>query len=75
MSMSVVFMILSTMLVWIMVPGIAIFYSGFVPHRDVTRILFDSFLMFGLAGLLWIIVGFSASFEGDNLGLILVISF
>ncbi len=70
MSMSVVFMILSTMLVWIMVPGIAIFYSGFVPHRDVTRILFDSFLMFGLAGLLWIIVGFSASFEGDNLGLI-----
>ncbi|WP_195701543.1 ammonium transporter [Companilactobacillus futsaii] len=68
--MNLVFMILSIMLVWIMVPGIAVFYSGFVPHRDVTRILFDSFLMFGLAGLLWIIIGFSASFEGDNLGLI-----
>lgn len=68
--MNVVFMILSTMLVWIMVPGIAVFYSGFVPHRDVTRILFDSFLMFGLAGLLWIAIGFPISFEGNNFGLI-----
>lgn len=66
--MNVVFMILSTMLVWIMVPGIAVFYSGFVPQKDVTRILFDSFLMFGLAGLLWIAIGFSMSFEGNNFG-------
>ncbi|MQS77406.1 ammonium transporter, partial [Lactobacillus halodurans] len=34
--MNEVFMILSAILVWIMVPGIAVFYSGFVPHRDVT---------------------------------------
>lgn len=53
-----------------MVPGIAIFYSGFVPKRDVTRILFDSFLMFGVAGLLWIVIGFSASFEGNIFGVI-----
>lgn len=70
MNMNVVFMILSTILVWIMVPGIAIFYSGFVPRRDVTRILFDSFLMFGLAGLLWIAIGFPISFEGNNFGII-----
>ncbi|MQS76913.1 ammonium transporter [Lactobacillus halodurans] len=68
--MNALFMILSAILVFIMVPGIAIFYSGFVPKRDVTRILFDSFLMFGIAGLLWIIIGFSASFEGNNFGLI-----
>lgn len=68
--MNVVFMILSTMLVWIMVPGIAVFYSGFVPHRDVTRILFDSFLMFGIAGLLWVAIGFPISFEGNTLGII-----
>ncbi|WP_119325359.1 ammonium transporter [Companilactobacillus musae] len=68
--MNEVFMILSAILVWIMVPGIAVFYSGFVPHRDVTRILFNSFLMFGLAGLLWIAVGFPISFEGNNFGII-----
>lgn len=68
--MNTVFMILSTILVWLMIPGIAIFYSGFVPTRDVNRILFDSFLMFGLAGLLWILIGFSMSFEGDFWGII-----
>jgi len=70
MTMNIVFMILSSILVWLMVPGIAVFYSGFVPHKDVTRILFNSFLMFGLAGLLWIVIGFSVSFEGNTLGII-----
>lgn len=64
------FMIVAIILVWIMVPGIAVFYSGFVPQKDVNRILFNSFLMFGLAGLLWIVVGFSVSFEGNFLGII-----
>lgn len=68
--MNVVFMILSAILVWLMVPGIAVFYSGFVPKRDVTRILFDSFLMFGVAGLLWIAIGFPIAFEGNNFGFI-----
>ncbi len=63
-------MILSTILVWLMVPGIAIFYSGFVPQKDVTRILFASFLMFGLSGLMWMVIGFSLSFEGNFLGVI-----
>lgn len=64
------FMVLAIMLVWIMVPGIAVFYSGFVPEKDVNRILFNSFLMFGIAGLLWVAIGFSASFEGNFLGII-----
>jgi len=68
--MSIVFMILATLLVWVMTPGIAVFYGGFVPKKDISRILFDSFLMFGLAGLMWILIGYSASFEGDHLGII-----
>lgn len=63
-------MILATLLVWVMTPGIAVFYGGFVPKSNITRILFDSFLMFGIAGLMWILVGYSASFEGNHLGLI-----
>jgi len=63
-------MILAIILVWIMVPGIAVFYSGFVPQKDVTRILFASFLMFGLSGLLWIVIGFSMSFTGNVFGII-----
>jgi len=70
MMMNIVFMILSIILVWVMVPGIAVFYSGFVPKQDVTRILFSSFLMFGLAGILWIVIGFPVTFEGNHLGII-----
>lgn len=62
-------MLLSTMLVWIMVPGIAVFYSGFVPKRDVTRILFNTFIMFGIAGMMWLIIGFPVTFENSNLGI------
>lgn len=68
--MNVVFMLLSTMLVWLMVPGIAVFYSGFVPKRDITRILFNTFIMFGVAGLLWIVVGFALTFGTSHLGVI-----
>lgn len=68
--MNVLFMLLSTILVWIMVPGIAVFYSGFVPKRDMTRILFNTFIMFGIAGLMWIVVGFPLTFENSNLGLL-----
>lgn len=63
-------MILATLLVWVMTPGIAVFYGGFVPQNNITRILFDSFLMFGIAGLMWVLVGYSASFEGNHFGII-----
>lgn len=63
-------MVLATLLVWIMTPGIAVFYGGFVPKSNITRILFDSFLMFGIAGLMWILVGYSAAFEGNHFGII-----
>lgn len=68
--MNVGFMILATLLVWLMTPGIAAFYAGFVPEKNVTKILFDSFMMFGVAGLLWIAVGYSMSFDGNSLGII-----
>ena len=68
--MDIVFLILATLLVWVMTPGIAVFYGGFVPERDIKRILFDSFLMFGVAGLLWIMIGYSMSFDGDHFGVI-----
>ncbi|MQS52755.1 ammonium transporter [Companilactobacillus mishanensis] len=68
--MNIVFMLLSTILVWLMVPGIAVFYSGFVPKRDITRILFNTFLMFGIAGLMWIVVGFPLTFGTSKLGII-----
>lgn len=68
--MNVLFMLLSILLVWIMIPGIAIFYSGFVPKRDVSRILFDIFLMFGIAGLMWLVIGFPVAFDGNTFGII-----
>ncbi|WP_125771930.1 ammonium transporter [Companilactobacillus furfuricola] len=64
------FMILSILLVWVMTPGIAAFYGGFIPRKDTTKMLFEIFLMFGVIGLLWFMIGYPLSFEGNNFGII-----
>lgn len=64
------FMILSVLLVWVMTPGIAVFYGGFIPQKDTTKMLLEIFLMFGVVGLLWFVVGYPLSFEGNEFGII-----
>ncbi|WP_048705238.1 ammonium transporter [Companilactobacillus ginsenosidimutans] len=64
------FMILSVLLVWVMTPGIAIYYGGFIPAKDRTKMLLEIFLMFGVVGLLWFTIGYPLSFLGNNFGII-----
>ena len=64
------FMILAVLLVWVMTPGIAVFYGGFIPSKDRTKMLLEIFLMFGLIGLLWFAIGYPLSFEGNTYGII-----
>ena len=58
--------LLSAALVALMTPGLAFFYGGLVRRKNVLSIMMQSFISMGL----WVLVGFSLSFSGDNWGII-----
>lgn len=65
-----VFMIISTLLVFIMTPGLAFFYGGLVEKKNSLTIMLQVFLAIGVVGLLWIFGGFSLVFGKDIHGII-----
>jgi len=63
-----VFMFLATMMVWIMTPGIALFYGGMVKSKNVLNTAMHSFMPMAVISILWVLVGYSLSFsEGNSL--------
>ena len=66
----VAFMILSTVLVLIMTPGLAFFYGGLVERKNALTIMFQVFIAIGVVALLWIFGGFSLVFGDDIAGII-----
>ncbi|MFB9769601.1 ammonium transporter [Lactiplantibacillus modestisalitolerans] len=64
------FLILSSILVFFMTPGLAFFYGGLVSKRNVVNTLLSVFMICGLAILLWILVGYTLSFSGDFGGVV-----
>ncbi|WP_220728781.1 ammonium transporter [Apilactobacillus xinyiensis] len=67
---STVFMFLASILVLFMTPGLAFFYGGLVSRKNVVNTMLSVFFITGIAILLWILVGYSLSFEGDYYGII-----
>lgn len=67
---NVSFMILSTILVLFMTPGLAFFYGGLVSKRNVVNTMLSVYVLTGVAILLWVIVGYSMSFEGNIAGFV-----
>jgi Amt family ammonium transporter len=61
------FMIVSSAMVMLMVPGLALFYGGLVQRRNVLSTTMHSFVLLGIASVLWAVVGYSIAF-GDDLG-------
>jgi Amt family ammonium transporter len=57
-------------LVLFMTPGLAFFYGGFVRTKNVLATIMQSFIVMGLVGVLWIVVGYSLAFGPDQGGLI-----
>ncbi|MBP3888902.1 MAG: ammonium transporter [Cellulosilyticum sp.] len=66
----VAFMIISTVLVLIMTPGLAFFYGGLVERRNSLTMMFQSFIAIGIVPILWIFGGFSLVFGDDIWGII-----
>ena len=60
-------MLISTGLVTLMIPGLALFYGGMVRVKSVLNMMMMSFSALAIVFVLWIIVGFSVVF-GDSLG-------
>lgn len=63
----ITWMLISTALVLIMTPGLALFYSGMVSAKNLISTMLQSFICMGIISILWIVVGFSLAF-GDSIG-------
>ena len=58
-------MLISTALVFLMTPGLALFYAGMVRSKNVLSVLMQSFLAAGLVSILWAVCGYSIAFGPD----------
>ena len=61
-------MLTSTALVLLMVPGLAMFYGGLVRSKNVLGTIMHSYVAMGIISVLWVIVGYSMCFGGNVLG-------
>lgn len=61
-------MLTSTALVLLMIPGLAMFYGGLVRTKNVLGTMMHSFAAMGIMSVLWIAVGYSMSFGPNVLG-------
>ncbi len=62
-------MLTSTALVLLMVPGLAMFYAGLVRTKNVVGTMMHSFAAMAVVGVVWTIVGYAVSDAGSDLGL------
>ena len=54
------FMLTAASLVLLMTPGLAFFYGGMVRGKSVLNMMMMSFGAIGVAGLIWVLYGYSA---------------
>ncbi|KQT01014.1 ammonium transporter [Cellulomonas sp. Leaf395] len=59
------FMLTAASLVLLMTPGLAFFYGGMVRGKSVLNMMMMSFGAIGVAGLVWVLYGYSAVFGAD----------
>ena len=59
---STAWMLVSSALVLLMVPGLALFYGGLVRRKNVLTTMLQSFAAMGLIGVQWILVGYALAF-------------
>ncbi|MEO8457113.1 MAG: ammonium transporter [Chloroflexota bacterium] len=57
-------------LVMFMTPGLGFFYAGFTRSKNVLGTIMQSFIVVGLVGVQWVIIGYSLAFGPDQGGLI-----
>lgn len=61
-----IFLFLCTLLVWLMTPGLSLFYGGLVQSKNALNTVMQSMVAIVIVTFVWIIIGFSLSFDGGN---------
>ena len=61
-------MLVSTALVLLMIPGLAMFYGGLVRTKNVLGTMMHSFAAMAIVGVIWVIVGYALAFGPSALG-------
>src|ERR1700694_5098736 len=63
-------LLVSTALVMLMTPGLALFYGGMVQSKNVLSTFMHSFFFLGLITLQWAVIGYSLAFGPTHGGII-----
>ncbi len=58
-------LLVSTALVMLMTPGLALFYGGMVQGKNVLSTFMHSFMALGIITIQWVVIGYSLSFSSD----------
>ncbi|MHC1697425.1 MAG: ammonium transporter [Geobacteraceae bacterium] len=61
-------LLISSALVLLMLPGLALFYGGMVRAKNVLSTMMHSFVVMGLVAVQWLVVGYSIGFGDDQAG-------
>ena len=61
-------MLVSTALVLLMVPGLAMFYGGLVRTKNVIGTMMHSFVAMAVIGVLWVVCGYALTFGKNIMG-------
>ena len=62
--------LVSTALVMLMTPGLALFYGGMVRQKNVLGTIMQSFVALGVVTVQWVLIGYSLAFGPDIKGII-----
>lgn len=64
------FVLISSALVMLMTPGLALFYGGMVRGKNVLGTIMQSFIILGIISVEWVLWGYSMAFGPDHAGII-----
>lgn len=62
--------LLCSALVFVMIPGLALFYGGLVRSKNVVTTMVQCFVGVAVVGIVWVVVGFTLVFGADHNGII-----
>jgi len=58
-------LLVSTALVMLMTPGLALFFGGMVRRKNVLGTIMQSFIALGVVSIQWVLIGYSLAFGPD----------
>ncbi len=59
-------MLISTALVLLMIPGLAFFYAGMVRRKNAVSTLYQNVIAMGVIGMVWAVAGYSLAFSAGS---------